>query len=88
MEVTFTFSREDYLHFIEFWARRNRRKRIRRAAGEFCIVGGLFVCMFLLEKLQIAFALGMGTFLALICIGLIQWQRGRWMRRVPDGLLG
>jgi hypothetical protein len=88
MEVTFTFSREDYLHYVEFWARRNRRKRVRREAGELCIVGGLFLCMFLLEKMQTAFALGLAVFLATICIGFIHRQRKRRMRRVCKDFLG
>jgi len=88
MEVTFTFSREDYLHYIDFWARRNRRKRLRREAQEFCIVGLLFLCLFLLEKMQTAVAVGLAILVAIICVGVIHWQRRRWMRRVRPDFIG
>jgi len=88
MEVTFTFSREDYLHYIDFWARRNRHKRVRREAQEFCIVGLLFLCLLLLEHMQSGYAVGLAILLASICVGVIHWQRRRWMRRVRQEFIG
>lgn len=35
MEVSYSFSREDYQHFVDFLAKRNRRKRLRRIVVEF-----------------------------------------------------
>jgi len=88
MEVTFTFTREDYLHFIEFWARRNRPKYLRRAFREVCILGGLYVVLFLLVGMPDALALGLAVFLAISCTVFLGWKRKRRMQRVPQRILG
>ena len=88
LEVTFTFSREDYLHFIEFRAQRDRPKYLRRAFREVCILGGLYVVLFLLIRMPDVLAIGLAAFLAICCTVFLDWKRTRRMRRVPEHILG
>jgi hypothetical protein len=88
MEVGFTFSREDYLHFVEFWAKRNRRSQLRRTARVFCLLFAGYVALFLLTHMPTAFAVGVAAFLATICTGLMHAMQRRRMRRVQEHSLG
>ena len=87
-EVAFTFSREDYLHFIEFWAQRERPKHLRRAFREVCILGGLYLVLFLLIRMPDMLAVGLAALLAICCTAFLDWKRKRRMRRVPERILG
>ena len=88
MEVTYTFSHEDCLHFIDFWIRRNRRFYIRQIVRVFVLFFTGYVVLLLLSNVALAFALGLGAILATICTGSLIWVRRRRMRRVREHLLG
>ena len=88
MEVVFTFSREDYLHYVEFWAKRNRRTRLRRAVRIFFLLFAGYVALFLLCQMPVVFAVGLGGFLAAICAVMFHWMLKRRMRRVQERVLG
>src|SRR5262252_1064708 len=88
MEVTYTFSHEDYLHFIDFWVKLNRRAYLKWTARVFTLLLGGYVVLFLLSNVPVGGAVGLGAFLAAICTGLIYWVRRRHMRRVKENSLG
>jgi protein-S-isoprenylcysteine O-methyltransferase Ste14 len=88
MEVTFTFSREDYLHYIDFWTKRNGRARLRKTIRVFCLLFAGYVVLFLLSNMPVVFAIGLGALLATVCISLLHWLQRRRMRRVRESALG
>lgn len=88
MEVIFTFSREDYLHFVEFWAKRNRRRHLRRTVRVFFLLFAGYVVLFLLCNMPTALAVGLGAFLAAICTAFLHWTRRRRINRVQERSLG
>lgn len=88
MELTYTFSHEDYLHFIDFWLKLNRQVYLRQTARLFFLLLASYVALFLLTGMPAGFAIGTGTVLATICTGLVHWQRRRRMRRVREHSIG
>jgi len=88
MEVIFTFSREDYQHYVEFWAKRNRRAQLRRTVRIFFLLFAGYVALFLLCQMSVVFAVGLGAFLAAICTAMFHWMLKRRMRRVQEHHLG
>ena len=88
IELTFTFSREDYLHFVGFWLKRNKETYIRYDFQKFCLFLGGYLILFLLLKLPTWFAAALAAFLAGICTAYLYWARNRRLRRVPDKVLG
>ncbi len=88
MGVTFTFSREDYLHYVDFWAKRHRRTQLRRTIRLFCLLFAGYVALFLLSNMPVGFAAGLGAFLATVSVSLVHWMQRRRMRRVRESALG
>ena len=88
MEVTFTFSREDYLHYVDFWAKRHLRAQLRRTIRVFLLLFAGYVALFLLSNMPAGFAIGLGAFLATVCVSLIHWMQRRRMRRGRKSALG
>jgi uncharacterized protein len=88
MEGTFTFTREDYRHYIDFWTDRNRTSLLRRNARLFGLLFAGYVVLFLLSNVPAAWAVGSGAFLAVVCIALFHWLRQRRLRKVRKDLLG
>lgn len=88
IEVTYTFSHDDYLHFIDFWLQLNRRLYVRQTARVFFLLLAGYVALFLLAQMPVGFAIGLSTFLAIVCTGLIHLARRRRMRRVKEHSLG
>ena len=88
MEVTFTFTRDDYSHYIDFWAKRNRKVYLRRNLRRFGALLAGYVVLFLLSNMPTAFAIGFGVFLAAFCIMLLHWLKRRRIRRVRESSLG
>lgn len=74
MGVTFTFSREDYLHYVDFWAKRHRRTQLRRTIRLSCLLFAGYVALFLLSNMPVGFAAGLGAFLATVSVSLVHWD--------------
>jgi hypothetical protein len=88
IEVTYTFSHEDYLHFIDFWVKRNRGRYIRRTAGLFILLFLGYFVLFLMSNLMTVHAVILGAVLATISASVLNWAQGRRMRRVRKPVLG
>ena len=88
MEVKYRFSHEDYLRFIDFWVRRNRRHYARQIVRVFVLLLVGYVALLLLSNVALPFALGLGAILATICTGSLIWVRRQRMRRVREHVLG
>ena len=88
LEVTYAFSHEDYLHFIDFWVKRHRSAYLRRTVQVFSLFLAAYVVLFLLYHLPVGFALGLSAFLSAIGTSLVHRARRRRMRRVRERLLG
>ena len=88
MEVNYQFSHEDYLHFIDFWVKRNRRRYIRQRVRQFLLLFLGYLVLFLLTKLPTVPAILLSAILATICAVFLYWAQRRRMRRVRDAALG
>src|SRR5579864_8092120 len=88
MEVRFTFSREDYLHYVDFWAKRHRRAQRRSTIRVFFLLFAGYVALSLLSNMPVGFAIALGAFLATVSVSLIHWMQRRRMRRVRKSALG
>jgi hypothetical protein len=88
MEVRFTFSREDYLHYVDFWAKRHRRAQRRSTIRVFFLLFAGYVALSLLSNMPVGFAIALGASLATVSVSLIHWMERRRMRRVRESALG
>jgi YcxB-like protein len=88
IEITFSFSREDYLHFIDFWLKRNRRVHGRWMAQRFGLLLGAYLVLFLLLHLPVRFAVASSVFLAAFGTWFLRRAQLRRFRRVRQDVLG
>lgn len=87
-EVTYTFSHEDYLHFIDFWTKRNRRKYIWQIIRVFLLLLAGYIVLLLLSNVAAVYSVVLGTVMATITGAGLLWARRRRMRRVREKVLG
>ena len=79
VEVSFTFSREDYLHYVDFWLKRRRRSHQKWLLQRFGLALGASLVLFLLLNPQ---AVGLAVALALLLAVSTTWSlRRRQLRR-------
>lgn len=88
IEITYTFSHEDYLHFIDFWVKRNRRRYIRRSVRTFILLLLVYLCFFLMGHFAAVHAAVLAAILATISSGAVLWVQRRHRRRVREDVLG
>lgn len=88
IEVTYTFSHEDYLHFIDFWVKRNRRRYIRRIIRTSLTLWLGYLALFLMSNFATVHAAVLAAILATISSGAVFWVQRRHRRRVREDVLG
>jgi len=88
MEVVYSFTREDYLHFIRFWFRRNRGRHIRQIVRLFILLIVGYIAVFLMWNLALGLVLELSTELAIICTGVVYGAQRLRMRRIQENVLG
>src|SRR5215467_1156564 len=88
MEVTFSFTREDYLHYIDYWLKRNRRAHRRWLLQRSGLLFGALLILSLSWNVPAAVAVGV----ALLCAGFATWSlrrnQVRRYRRMREDVLG
>jgi hypothetical protein len=89
IEVSFAFTREDYLHYVDFWLKRRRRPHQRWLLQRFGLALGASLILFLvLNPHAVGLAVVLALFLAVSTTWSLRRRHLRRYKRVREEVLG